>query len=108
MLTKKQYSSLILVKIRGAKKFSFIVPIPLLVLEETINAISDLFWIIETPISLFAGKHNDSHIRNFFRLKGSSQIIRLCSQLLHELRSTGRLRLVEVKNEEALVYIDLF
>ena len=109
MLTNGWPNTLMLVGVRSGKKIRLKIPIPLLVLEETIKAIGDLVWIIEKPFSLLGRRRKKSSWnKGLFYLESLAYIIRLCSQFFHELRYIGKIRMVDVKNEENRVHVDLF
>ena len=115
---------LIRVKV-GSRGLNINIPISLFVLDQTFDALEDLLWVWEKLFfNRMARKHlrNHAHSKNFIkRMKfegAPSQVLGLCREIIDELRSYGRWRMVEVEvnrpkvwrpgrhEDEVRVYID--
>lgn len=88
----------------GSEGININIPISLLVLDQTFDALEDLVWLWE---KLFSNSMSRTHWHDNDRfaqlltkmnLAGApSQLLGLCREVIDELRSYGRWRMVEVE-----------
>lgn len=97
----KRQSQFLLIKISQGGLRRLAIPVPLYVVDITINAFSDLAHLIDTVMP--------KGIQRIFPGGLSvSGIIVVCSQSFQELRKYGRLSLVEVQSGKVRISIDFY
>jgi hypothetical protein len=108
-----------LVRVRVGDGLLIPVPIPLFLLDQTLDIIEDLAWLAEKfvfPGMARSGRRDDQDRKNFrlwFDPAGSPTLaVKLCREMIGELRSYGKWRMVEVearhpkKRKQVRVYVD--
>lgn len=102
-------SMFILIRICPRKKFAFVLPISLWVINETLSAVANLVQMAEKfiPARIWAEPASSEHTPKSCPRR-PSLIIDMCLGFIHELQRYGRLRMVEVDTDDAKVYIDLY
>lgn len=110
-------SFFLMVRLRIGEGFLIPIPIPLFLLNQTLDIIEDLAWLAEKCMgtSRFT-RPCDSDIngcRSWTQLAGSpTTAVKLCREMIAELRRYGNWRMVEVdardpkKQERVRVYVD--
>jgi hypothetical protein len=114
-------SFFMLVRIHVRKGFLIPIPIPLFLLDQTLDAVEDLAWLAEKfilPGIVRSGNRQDQDFKSFrhwVHQSGSpSQAIKLCRGIIEELRRYGKWRMAEVEtrdpksHEQVRVYVDFF
>lgn len=112
MWTKRR-SFLILVRIhhKGLKKLT--IPIPIAILEETIQALIDLLWL---PELIYQGWHTKLtksmadkwRAGNLPSSLSPVHLLELCQDIIGELRKYGRWQMVGVEQESNKVSVDFY
>jgi hypothetical protein len=105
MLNKRK-SVIILIRVNVEKKIRFIVPIPLFVFKEALEAVRDVTAFFE--FFTHKGSAKRGYCQRNIQDPVISQCADMCVNLISELRNYPNLRMVEVDTPEAKVYIDLF
>lgn len=113
MWSETNRSHFMLIRIRPKGKRGFVIPIPLLVLDITLEAVADLAWLADLFLPLWRKKLENrigigSRNRNWANRVSLSTALTLCLGIIDELRKYGRWRMVEVVDGETCVYIDLY
>jgi hypothetical protein len=122
MWTKQQtgyHSFLMLVRIGFESGFTIPIPIPLFLLDQTLDAVEDLAWLAEKLFLRWAVPTPDRdcnsphHTRNWTNFAGApTKALRLCREIIRELRRYGKWRMVEVEARDpkhhgrVRVYVD--
>lgn len=114
-------SFFMMVRIRAGKGFLIPIPIPLFLLDQTLDAVEDLAWLAEKfviPGVVRSGNRQDQNSKSFRHWMdhpGSpSEVVKLCRRIIEELRRYGKWRMVEVEtrdpksHEQIRVYVDFF
>jgi hypothetical protein len=112
-------SFFMLVRIRIGTGFLIPIPVPLFLLDQTLDAIEDLVWLAEKwvrPEVVRSGRRPGSDLNRFRQwteLAGSpSRAVKLCREMIEELRRYGKWRMVELeardpkKHDRVRVYVD--
>ena len=103
MLNKTKKSNFLLIKIFDKKRFKITFPLPLIIIDETLESLDDFVSIFDKPLTgILRKKHKSS---KYLPLSG---ILNLIMGIIDELKSYGRLKLVHVESEEADVHIEFF
>lgn len=120
MWTKPSYRSFFMVvRIRVGEGLLIPIPIPLFLLNQILDVIEDLAWLGEKfvfPGGTRSGHRHDQdikHFRSWIDSGGSpTQAVKLCREMVEELRRYGKWRMVEVearepkKHKQVRVYVD--
>ena len=95
-----------MVRVNDGKGHNFALPISLLVLDQTFDALEDLAWVVEKLFLRWAvpihSHHNHHHERFPYwanLAEAPSRVLSLCRELIDELRSYGRWRMLEVEKK---------
>lgn len=111
-------SFFMLVRVQVKSGFSLTIPIPLFLLDQTFEVFEDLAWLAEKLVLRWAIPldSNFPNSRHFCRWTGGtgapSQILKLCREIIWELRCYGKWRMVEVETQaphhqgKVRVYVD--
>ena len=104
-------NSFLLVRLRLAGKGRFAIPLSLAVLDQTLEGLSDLAWLVRR---FFPGAGRSRLPDRFRGLRsahasaGLGELFRLCAESLDVLRASGRpYRMVELETEEIKVIVDV-
>ena len=102
-------SMFMLIRIFARKKFAFVLPISLWVINETLSSVADLVQVAEKfiPARAWAEPVSSEHTPKSCPRR-PSLIINMCLGFMRELQRYGRLRMVEVATADVKVYIDLY
>lgn len=101
-----------LVRVSHGNGFNITIPISLLVLDQTFDALEDLVWLVEKLFLrwIFRARClDDPYVKHEHFLtraniaEAPSHVLRLCREMIDELRSYGRWRMVEVEVPSARV-----
>ncbi len=95
------------------------IPIPLFLLDQTLDAVEDLAWLAEKLFLRWTVLLSDKdcysryHARRWSHFAGApTQALRLCREIIRELRRYGKWRMVEVETDDpkhhgrVRVYVD--
>ena len=100
MWTNPRPSWLMLVRVRLAGRRGFTLPLPLAVLDETLEALADLFWLGEALIpdwraspGRYAAKSGEHGFPAGF---SPYAVLEMCRSIFGEMRRYGRWQMVEV------------
>lgn len=93
--TKQRPSHFLLVRIKQEGKLSLIIPLPLLILIVPLQIAAGLVWTAEMLFPVVSKKN-------------ISTMLCLFSDLLKELRTYGKWRMVEVTDNKNQVYVDFY
>lgn len=93
--TKQRPSHFLLVRIKQEGKLSIIIPLPLLILIAPLRAAAGLIWTAEMLFPAISKKK-------------ISTMLCMFSDLLQELRTYGKWRMVEVVDNKNQVYVDFY
>lgn len=117
--TTSYRSFFMLVRVRIGAGFLFSIPIPLFLLDQTLDVVEDLAWLAEKfvlPGVAHSSYQHDSDLKRFrswTQVAGSPRrAVKLCREIIDELRRYGKWRMVEVeardpeKDEQVRVYVD--
>jgi len=72
-----------------------VIPLSLFVLDQTLAAVQDLLWLVER-LSPGLRRRISEKIGKQGWAPGPGESIRLCRELVHEMRRYGKWRMVEV------------
>lgn len=92
----KKRSSFLLIRCSPGGIKSFTIPIPLWVIDTTLEAVADLAMVGDLFLRMGGKRLN----LNFF--------VRMSIELINELRRYGRWQMMRVETEKAKVYIDFW
>lgn len=111
MLTNKNTSSFILVKLRNRGKFRLTIPVALNAIDHIIEALQELFEVVE----VFIPKVNREKLKHQIATQSLVNkditiggIIVLIQEAFNELRRYRGLRLVEVEANEFYVKVEFY
>lgn len=106
---RRAYIMLVIINFKPGRKW--IIPVPIWVIEETIQAVYDIVRILERILRA-AGRPQDKKVNNRWReyIAGMpvSSVLKVGSRIIRDLRKQGRFRLVEIEDSDRQVYVDLF
>jgi len=99
-MSNKRKSYFLLIRVKVKHRIGFIIPIPLMVIDEAVGAMVYMSSLIMLVCRLFCGNIKVCGLVKTF--------IELVPVIVSEIRHYGRLKLVEVDTEEAKVSIDFY
>lgn len=118
-------SFFMLIRVRVGKGLLLPIPIPLFLLDQTLDVIEDLAWLAEKLVLPGINRSSRRQVQDRKRLwswfdpaslansVGSpTRAVKLCREMIEELRRYGKWRMVEVeaqdpqKKEPVWVYVD--
>ncbi len=104
----KRPSLFMMVRIRAGGKGRFLIPIPLFVLGQALEAASDLVWLAKAIRPGWFADLAGCSDGLAGKAVSPSQALEALRHFLGELRGYGRWRMVEVETEKAEIHIDFF
>ncbi len=109
--TKQRRAYMMLIRIRFKQSRKWLIPVPIWVIEETIQAVYDIVRILERILKAAArpkDKKVNKRWREYLAAIPVSSVLKAGGSIIRELRKQGRFRLVEVEDSDIQVYVDLF
>ncbi|MHB9096125.1 MAG: hypothetical protein ACYC21_15795 [Eubacteriales bacterium] len=97
-------SLFLLVRISFGGSRSLVIPIPLFVVDITLDAMADLTLVAD----LFAPLWRRGLKYSRFRISSLAALLGVCTEFFNELRKYGRWRMVEVAADKVRVYVDFY
>lgn len=97
-------SLFLLVRISFGGTRSLVIPIPLFVVDITLDAVADLALVAD----LFAPLWRRGLKHSWFRMPSLAALLGVCAEFFNELRRYGRWRMVEVETDKVRVYVDFY
>jgi hypothetical protein len=94
MLSRVKRSRLMLIRIKNGR-FGFVLPLPLFILEDVVDACSDLIYVVEK-------------VASNSRKLSLGTIIELSKQTIEELVIYGRWKMVDIEAKEVKVSIEFY
>lgn len=108
MWTKGYHSNFLVVKIYQSGRRGFFIPVPIFIFEQLLDAAEDLLWLSECIVPRWYHRAACFGNAQEGRMMSPYTMVRMCDELLFQLRKYGKLTLVEVDAEDANVRIDLW
>ena len=109
MLNKTKRSNFLLVKIFDKKKFKITIPLPLIIIDETLESLDDFVSLFDKPLTgMLRKKHKGHEKHKSSKNLPLSGILNLTMGILDDLRSYGRLKIINVESKDVDVHIELF
>lgn len=101
-------SFLLLVHIKKEKRFGFVFPLALPVLEATLDSLRDSLEVWESLFPGFCAKFLSKRSKNSGKQMRLSLLLTQCIALLNELRQHGAFEIVQVDDGKSHVSIGLW
>ena len=106
-------SFFLVVRITRAGKRSIVIPVPVWIMEEALDTLADLVWLVEVTVFrfrksfIYSLKAKPAYAKFLMNLS-PSVALEILQEVIKELRRHGRFRMVEVEDAENKIYIDLY